>query len=86
VIPRTGGHHLGGVQAVHQPGGVDLAGEPDRERRVRGQIGMADLDRHRPAGRGVAEEHLAHPARAEPRVQPELTHLPRVTHPERLHG
>ncbi len=83
-VVRPGVDHLGRVQAVDRAGRVDLEREPPDERRVRGELGVADLDRHRPAARGVAEEDLAHPARTEPRPQPELPGAARVAGLERL--
>src|SRR2546430_11585560 len=82
---RSGVDHLRGVQAVDRAGRVDLEREPADERRVRGELGVADFHRHRPAARGVAEVDPAHPARAEPRPQPELTRAARVAILEGLH-
>ena len=85
VVLPPGVDHLRGVHAVDRAGRGHLPREPAHEVRVGGDLGMADLHRHRPPRRGVAEEHPAHPARAEPGPQPELPGHPRVARPQRLH-
>lgn len=49
-------------------------------------LGSDDLDGHRPAARGSAQEHLPHPAVAEASQDPVPAHLSRVTRPLWIHG
>ena len=61
---RIGVHHHRRVETPDLPGGLDLAREPPPELDVAGVLRPDELDRHLPAARRRAEEHLPHPAHA----------------------
>ncbi len=81
--PRPGGlgvgvHDLGGVEPADLAGGLHVGSEAAPEVRVVGQFGAHHLDGHQAPARGTAQEHLPHPAPAEPCVQPIRADLGRV--------
>ena len=84
VVVRPGGDHRGRVHRVDRLRGGDLPPEPRGEGRVAGQVRVDHLHRHRPASRGEAQVHPAHPARAEPGLQPEVANYTRIIRLQRI--
>ena len=77
-IPLAGVDHRRGVGATHLPRGRHLLLEPVEERLVPGQFRVDHLHGHRASGRREAQEHLAHPTRAQPGhqlVPPDLARI-----------
>jgi hypothetical protein len=71
-------HHHGGVHAADPPRRGYLLAEPDAELAIGGQLSADGLHRDRPPARGDAEEHLPHPALAEPPHQAVRANRPRI--------
>ena len=85
AVVRAGVDNGRGVDAADRFRRLHLAPEPPHELGITRQFRVDDLDRDGPAAWRTAQVHPAHPAGAQPCLQVENTHLPRIVRCQRFH-